>query len=154
MFYASDFPFPLAVAQLVKRQLAEIGLTVEIRPVPVHIASAANFDTLARRGEPWDIALVVWSPNIPDPQAYMNLLLDTQHLGGTNLAVLQLDVVRPGHAPRGGNSQARDRRQAYGELDARIARDAAPLVALSVLSEPTFVSDPRGVYEGSAPRST
>ena len=41
VFYASDFPFPLAVAQLVKRQLGEIGLSVEIRPVPVHIASAA-----------------------------------------------------------------------------------------------------------------
>jgi len=141
VFYASDFPFPLAVAQLVKRQLAEIGLTVEIRPVPVHIASAAYLDTLARPGEPWDIALVVWSPNTPDPQAYMNLLLDTQHLGGTNLASFSSTSYDRAMRSAARTPQARDRRRAYGELDARIAREAAPLVALSVLSEPTFVSE-------------
>ena len=42
--------------------------------------------------------------------------------------------------------QARARQLAYGSLDIQLARDAAPLAALSVLNEATFVSsrvDPR-----------
>ena len=37
--------------------------------------------------------------------------------------------------------QARERQLAYGSLDVQAARDAAPLAALSVLNEPTFVSE-------------
>jgi len=37
--------------------------------------------------------------------------------------------------------QARQRQLAYGSLDVRLARDAAPLAALGVLNEPTFVSE-------------
>jgi hypothetical protein len=37
--------------------------------------------------------------------------------------------------------QASERRLAFGALDVRLARDAAPLAALSVLNEPTFVSE-------------
>ena len=36
--------------------------------------------------------------------------------------------------------QSRDRDRAYGALDVRLARDAAPLAALDVLSEVTLVS--------------
>jgi hypothetical protein len=37
--------------------------------------------------------------------------------------------------------QARERQRAYASLDVQAARAAAPLAALSVLNEPTFVSD-------------
>jgi hypothetical protein len=33
-----------------------------------------------------------------------------------------------------------ERDRAYGELDIRLARDAAPLVALSIINEATLVS--------------
>ena len=56
----------IATAQLVKQQLAQIGLAVDIVPIPMHIASAAYLDKLTARGEPWDLALVLWTPNIPD----------------------------------------------------------------------------------------
>ena len=52
----------------------------------MHSASAAYLDGLTRPGAEWDIALVVWTPNVPDAQAYLNLLLDSQHIGGTNVA--------------------------------------------------------------------
>ena len=54
----------------------EIGLEVELKGIPLHIASAAYLEKLAARGEPWDIALLLWTPNIPDPYAYLNQLLD------------------------------------------------------------------------------
>ena len=50
VFYTTDFQLPLAVAQLAKQQLAAIGLEVEIKTVPVHIASAAYLERSPARG--------------------------------------------------------------------------------------------------------
>jgi ABC-type transport system substrate-binding protein len=141
VFYTGDFGFPLAVAQLAKQQLAEIGLELEIKPLPVHTGSAAYLDLLAKPGAEWDLALVVWTPNLPDAQAYLNLLLDTQHVGGTNVAGFtsaahDRALRRAARVP-----QASERQLAFGSLDVQLARDAAPLAALTVLNEPSFISD-------------
>ena len=141
IFYTGDFGFPLAVAQLAKQQLAEIGLEVEVRPQPVHTGSAAYLDLLAERGAEWDIALVVWTPNVPDAQAYLNLLLDSHHLGGTNVAGFTSTPFDRALRRAAAVPQARQRDLAYGSLDIDVARDAAPLAALTVLNEPTFVSE-------------
>ena len=140
VFYTGYFGPPLAVAQLAKQQLAAIGLEIEVKPLPVHTASAAYLDVLAKPGAEWDIALVVWTPNLPDPQAYLNLLLDSHHVGGTNVAGFT-SAAHDGALRRAARvPQASQRQLAFGSLDARLARDAAPLAALSVLNEPTFVS--------------
>jgi peptide/nickel transport system substrate-binding protein len=141
VLYTTDFPAPVAVAQLAKQQLAAIGLEVEIKKFPIHIASAAYLEKLAGRGERWDLALVLWSPNLPNAHAYINLLLDAQHVGGTNLmrfasTTYDRQMRRAARIP-----QVRERQRAYGRLDVRLARQAAPLAALSVLNEPTFVSN-------------
>ena len=136
----SDFAQPLALAQLAKRQLAEIGLDVTIKTVPEHIATAAYLDALAAPGVGWDIAMVLYTPNLPDPHAYINLLLDTQFVGGTNLG--RFESRRYDDAMRRASRlpQASDRYRAYAALDARLARDAAPIAALSSLNEYTLVS--------------
>lgn len=141
ILYTNDAPPPMAVAQLAKQQLAQIGLEIEISPVPVHSASAAYLDGLTRPGAEWDIALVVWTPNVPDAQVYLDLLLDSHNVGGTNVAgfssaAFDRELRRAARVP-----QARQRQLAYGSLDVQAARDAAPLAALSVLNEPTFVSE-------------
>jgi peptide/nickel transport system substrate-binding protein len=141
VLYTNDAAPPLAVAQLVKQQLAQIGLEVEIRPVPVHSASAAYLDGLTRPGAEWDIALVVWTPNVPDAQVYLSLLLDSQHIGGTNVAAFTSAAYDRALRRAARMPQARARQLAYGSLDVQTVRDSAPLAALSVLSEPTFVSD-------------
>ncbi len=140
VLYAPDFPGPLAVAQLAKQQLAEIGLEVRIKAFPDHIASAAYLTRLAATGEPWDLALVLWSPNIPDPSAYVNVLLDGQNIGGTNFARFSSSRFNADMRRAAGLREGRARRQAYGALDVRLARKAAPFAAIRVLSEPTFVS--------------
>jgi ABC-type oligopeptide transport system substrate-binding subunit len=137
---------PLAAAQLVKRQLAEIGLELEVKALPIHIATAAYVGKLAAQGEPWDLALVLWAPNFIDPYAYLNTLLDRQFIGGTNLARFESNdydrlLRQTARVPK-----ASDRQRAYGALDVRLVRGAAPLAALDVLSEATLVSsrvDPR-----------
>jgi ABC-type oligopeptide transport system substrate-binding subunit len=136
----TDFALP-AIAQLAKQQLAQLGLEVEIRPVGVHSASAAYLDGLTRPGAEWDIALVVWTPNVPDAQVYLSLLLDSHHIGGTNVAAFTSGAYDRALERAARMPQARERQLAYGSLDVQAARDSAPLAALSVLSEPTFVSD-------------
>lgn len=140
VLYTTDFPPPLAVAQLAKQQLADLGLQVTIKAFPVHIASAAYLSQLASTAEPWDLALVLWAPNLPDPRAYINLLLDRQNVGGTNFArfssgTFNREMRRADRLPG-----VRKRQRAYGALDIRVAREAAPLAAVRVLSEPTLVS--------------
>jgi peptide/nickel transport system substrate-binding protein len=148
IMYTTDFPPPIQTAMTVRRQLAEIGLELDVKAIPEHIASAAYAGQLARDGEPWDIALVIWAPPIPDPYAFLNALLDTDFVGSTNLggfssAEIDADLRRTARL-----TQSVARQRAYGEVDVRLARTEAPFAAIDVLNEVTFVSkrvDPRCV---------
>ena len=106
VFYTTDAPLALAAAQLVKRQLVEIGLEVEVKALPIHIATAAYVGKLAAQGEPWDIALVLWTPNFIDPFAYVNAMLDRQFIGGTNLARFESSGYDQRAAPGGARGEA------------------------------------------------
>jgi peptide/nickel transport system substrate-binding protein len=141
VLYTSNFPPPLASARLAKQQLATIGLDVDIKAIPYHIAATAYLEKLAVRDEPWDIALVLWTPNIPDPYGYINTLLEGQFIGTTNVARFSSRSYDREMRRVARLLLAAERRRAYGELDVRLARDAAPLAALNVLNEATFVSD-------------
>ncbi len=126
VIYTTDFSLPLAAAQLVKRQLAEIGLELEVKALPIHIATAAYVGKLAVQGEPWDLALVLWTPNFIDPYAYLNALLDRQFIGGTNLGALRVGRLRPADAPgraralRRATAVARTARSTCGSPAARL----------------------------------
>ena len=121
-----------------------------MKALPFHIGSTATSSGWLRRGERWDLALVLWTPNVPDPYAYINTLLEGRYVGSTNVAgFASTDYDRAmRHAAR--LPDARMRNRAYGALDGRLARDSAPLAAISVLNEPTFVSEPSRV-QGAAP---
>jgi peptide/nickel transport system substrate-binding protein len=131
----------MALAQLVKQQLAEIGLAVEIAPIPLHLASAAYLERLSARGEGWDLALVLWTPNIPDPHAYLNQLLEAQRLDGRTLTGFRSRVASQELSQTARRLQGRAREDAYARLDALLARDYAPLAALDVVNEVTLVSN-------------
>jgi peptide/nickel transport system substrate-binding protein len=139
VFYVPDFPQPLAVAQLVKRQLAEIGLDVQLRPVPFHVTNSSYLGPLGTPGEPWDIALQLWTPDYVDPYAYVNRLLDGSFSGGSNLA--HFDSAKYNRRMRqAARLEGAARYERYGELDVDLARNAAPLVPVEFFDEPTFVS--------------
>ena len=140
IFYVNSSPLPMAIGQLARQQLAEIGLDVEVRGIPIHSASAAYFKKLATSGEPWDMAFGLWSPSYIDPFAYINLLLDRRFLGATNFTrftstAYDQQMRRVARLPQGS-----DRNSAYAALDVQLARDAAPLASVDVLNEPTLVS--------------
>lgn len=140
VFYTADAPLPVQTAQLVKQQLAAIGLDVEVKPIPLHTASAAYLERLAARGERWDIALILWTPNIPDPHAYINLLLEAQFASGATVTGFRSRVFRSAMQRAARAPQQRERSRAYAALDVALARDAAPLAALNVVNEVTLVS--------------
>jgi peptide/nickel transport system substrate-binding protein len=140
VLYTSSSELPMKLGQIVQRQLAEIGLEVEVRGLPLHTASGAWFERLAQKGEPWDLALGLWQPSYVDPYAYLNQLLDSRYIGGTNFTRFQSRVYTRQMQQTAGVVQNGQRSRAYGALDVRLARDAAPLAAVDVLTEPTLVS--------------
>jgi peptide/nickel transport system substrate-binding protein len=141
VLYTNSTPLPMAFGQIVKQQLAEIGLDVEVRGFPLHTASGAYFAKLATPGEPWDLALALWQPSYVDPYAYINQLLAARYIGGTNFTRFESRAHDREMQRTARLLQGRDRNRAYGALDVRIARDAAPLAAVDFLREPTLVSE-------------
>ncbi|HEY6075408.1 MAG TPA: ABC transporter substrate-binding protein [Gaiella sp.] len=140
VLYVNSSPPPMAVAQLVKQQLAEIGLEVEVRGIPIHSATAAYFNKLATPGEPWDIAFGLWTPSYIDPYAYINLLFDRRFVGATNFARFSSSAYDRSLRQAARLPQGVGRQSAYSTLDVQLARDAAPIAVVDVLNEPTLVS--------------
>jgi peptide/nickel transport system substrate-binding protein len=140
VMYTANSPLPMGLALLVKRQLAEIGLDVEVRGQPLHTASGAYYRKLATSGEPWDLALALWQPAYVDPFAYLNQLWDGQYIGGTNFTRFSSSAYNQQMRRTARLRHDGRRNRAYGALDVRLAREAAPAAAIDFLREPTLVS--------------
>jgi ABC-type transport system substrate-binding protein len=130
----------VAAAQVIKRNLANIGLDVEVKGWPVRV----HFAKLGNPREPWDIAFFAWVGDWADPYQYLNVLLDPDSVGSANLPFNSPEynrLLRQAARKRGAA-----RYRAYGRLDVEIARHAAPMIAYRYLNAATFVSkrvDPR-----------
>jgi peptide/nickel transport system substrate-binding protein len=135
VLYTIDLPPPLAAAQVVRQNLARIGLDVEVKGIP----RPAYFARIAAAGEPFDIAYDPWAADYADPYSFVNLQFDGRFIGTTN--VPRFNSPRYNRLMRQAarlQGPARDR--AYGRLDVRLARDVAPMVAFANFNELTLVS--------------
>ena len=56
VLYTLSFPADRAQAQILRRNLAEIGIALEIKEFPLQVL----FDKLSTPGEPFDIGRVSW----------------------------------------------------------------------------------------------
>ena len=121
MLYTFEFPAALARAQIIARNLAEIGLEVEVKGLAV----TGYFGRLAAPGEPLDIALSPWAPDYLDPFAYINFLLDGQYIGLSNDGRFN-SAPYNARMRSAARLQGAARYRAYGRLDVQISRDAAP----------------------------
>jgi peptide/nickel transport system substrate-binding protein len=137
----TDFQLAVQSAQLVKQQLARIGLEVVINKTPVHIATAAYLEKLASRHERWDMALVLWTPSIPEPHAYLNQLLESQILDGRTLTRFRSTEASNALQRAAGGATGNMRSEAYAELDELLAGRYAPLAAVGAMNEVTLVSN-------------
>jgi YVTN family beta-propeller protein len=107
-------------AQIIKSDLAAIGIHVEVHAVDLSTMFTEEGNPRGR----FDMALQVWVADYPDPDAILNLLLET----GTYVPTLKDPTVRAQLAAAARLSGP-NRYLTYGRLDLQIARNAAPWIA-------------------------
>jgi ABC-type transport system substrate-binding protein len=131
ILYTCDvYPCP-EQAQIVKNNLAAIGLRVEVKELP----EQKLFAKLGTPGEPFDMAWNGWIPDYLDPGAMLDVLLEQ--------GAVQPTLVDPAWRARlaaASRLTGAERYLTYARLDADLARDAAPLVAFGSLPELDFFS--------------
>jgi peptide/nickel transport system substrate-binding protein len=135
VLYALDRPNFVAAAQVIKKNLAKIGVDVEIKSFPLQTL----FQKVLTPGEPWDIAWSDWAPDYLDPFSYLNSVLDGQFVSTNNWSHFNSERYNR-RLRRTARLQGAARYREYGKLDVELARDAAPMVAISYLNGPTLVS--------------
>ncbi len=137
--YMPDCPHAGSCGQLVDRQLTAIGLDVELRTLAGHASASAYLGRLGNSNEPWDAALIIWTPDFVDPFGYINRLLGARDGGGTDLAGFDEGAYQE-RMRDAARLQGAARAQAYRDLDLELSRDAAPIVPLYVMYDATLVS--------------
>jgi peptide/nickel transport system substrate-binding protein/oligopeptide transport system substrate-binding protein len=136
VLYAQDNPPNVAQAQVLTKDLARIGIHVETKTFP----GPQLFARLFTPGEPWDLTLVGYGPDYPDPYAMLNTLFDGAILRANpekSFNIARFDSPKYNRLlQRASRLAGRARVRAYGNLDVELARDAAPLAAYA--SETAF----------------
>ena len=128
----------LAHAQIVQYDLKQIGIDVELRPLPTTIVEAK----LATRGEPFDLANIRYLVAWVDPSQYVNLLLDgrtIQPTGNTNRSYFNSPHYNR-LIDQAGRLSGQARYDGYGKLALDIARTAAPMATFINRNHRFFVS--------------
>jgi len=137
VLYTLSFPADRAQAQILRRDLAAIGIALEIKEFPLPVL----FDKLSTPGEPFDIGRVSWG-GLFDP-GFLADLFNGRYIGQPgssnwsyfNSAKYNRLLDRALSLPVGPARSA-----AFGELDVQISRDAAPAIAYGVPNQLTLVS--------------
>jgi ABC-type transport system substrate-binding protein len=116
--YTCDLLSCRELAQIVKRNLGQIGIDVEIEVLPIPSLLAR----LGRPGEPFDLAVYGHAGDVADPGAFL----------GQMLALPALEVGSFGPRLAAADRLAgRDRQRALGRLANELAREEAPVVAFA-----------------------
>jgi ABC-type transport system substrate-binding protein len=130
LYTLSDFPHP-EQAQIVKDDLAKIGIKVNIQT----FSSDIFFARLVTPGAPFDLAYDGWFEGYPDPDDFLNGLLDDSANGPTFA-----DPVAQRRLAAAARLSGPQRYLTYGALDIDLVRDAAPLAAFANGSVHDFFS--------------
>src|SRR5262249_33009469 len=142
VLYTLSTPVDVAQAQVLRRNLAQIGIALEIK----QFASVqVLFEKLSTPGEPFDIGRVSWG-GLLDP-GFLDFLFDGRTIGQPesgnwsyfNSPKYNRLFDRAQSLPVG---PARSR--AFGEIDVQISPDAPPAIAYGVPNELTLVSKRTG----------
>jgi ABC-type transport system substrate-binding protein len=121
----------VAAAQVLRRNLKAIGLSVEIKQFPTGVL----FEKAATPGEPFDVALLGWQASYKDPREFLSLF-DGRSVNYSRFNSRKYNRL----LDRAGRLSGAERYRAYGELDVQLARDLAPAIPYAVYTAWTFVS--------------
>ena len=137
-------PVSVARAQILKYNLEQIGLGVTLKPQPFAVA----LRTAGTRGSDFDMFLIAWFADYPDPFDFINVLLDGQNIqdaNNSNYSYFSSPKYNKAMADAAKLS-GQARYDAYGRLDVEMMRDAAPWAPLSNGNVREFVSGRVGNY--------
>ena len=131
-------PTSVARAQILKYNLEQIGLSVTLKPQPFAVA----IRTAGTRGSDFDMFLIAWFADYPDPFDFINVLLDGQNIqesNNSNYSYLNSPKYNKLMADAAKLSGAA-RYDAYGKLDVDMMKNAAPWAPLSNGNVREFIS--------------
>ena len=131
VLYTCDQAPCVEQAQIIKTDLAAIGLRVEVKAYPDQTLYAKT----ATPGEPFDIAWIGWIADYPDPSAILNVLLEDRTIIPTFN-----DPTWRARLAAAAQLAGPKRYLTYAKLDHDLARHAAPLAAFGNLSSYDFFS--------------
>jgi ABC-type transport system substrate-binding protein len=134
VLYTCDGSPCLEQAQIVKTDLAAIGLQVDVRAFPL----ATMFLRENRPGEPFDLGYVGWIADYPDPWAMVNTVLEQGAFPNFAEPAYQRRLVQAEQLSGPG------RYLTYGKLALDMARNAAPLAVYGSQVIPDFFSARNG----------
>ena len=120
-------------AEIVRSNLAALGIAVEIRQFPILEMFRREFTP----GEPYDIGWWGWSVDYADPSDFMDIALSSPALD----ARINRDATRyRGQLAQLSRLSGEQRLRAYGSLDIHLARRDAPLAAFANVTADDFFS--------------
>src|SRR5919204_835602 len=127
----------LEQAQIVRDELARLGLQVEIKSFP-----SGFYLKVGTRGEPFDLAVQGWGGLWADPYVYVNELLDGRTIKATNnFNTSYFDSPRYNRRmARASQLSGPARYRAYGALAADLERGPAPLAVFGARNDTYFFS--------------
>lgn len=117
ILYTTNFPPLPQQAQIVKTDLAAIGLRVRIETFTLQ----DGISRLTQPDAPFDLASVGWSPGYPDPHAILNALLQEGAEPAFNDPTYERKLASAARL------SGPERYLTYGTLDLDLARNGAPL---------------------------
>jgi ABC-type transport system substrate-binding protein len=140
--YVSTVPAPVAQAEIIRSNLEEIGLEVEVKAFPVGVL----FEKLATPGEPFDIGWIGSEDTDRDPAQFMKLLFDGRTIGLPNNGNLSYFNSAKYNRLLDEAAQLKgdERYRAFGDLDVQLSRDAAPAIPYSYDNTLTLVGPRTG----------
>ncbi len=137
VLYAGNDPVSRSQAEIVRVNLQAIGITVRVRTFPF----AVQIGKAGTRGDPFDMNLIGWFADYPDPYDFINVLLygktiakannvNTAYFNDPGFNAKMEAASRLAGAPRA---------RAYAQLDLELTR-SAPFVVFGNLTTREFVS--------------
>jgi peptide/nickel transport system substrate-binding protein len=132
VMYVCNTPTCARAGQIVKTDLAQIGIVVEVRQFPI----GAMFTREHRPGEPFDIGLGGWGADYLDPSDFLNYALATPGVSGPAFRDLAFERRLAAAALLSGPR----RYLTYGKLATALARDSAPWIAFGNETFDSFFS--------------
>jgi ABC-type transport system substrate-binding protein len=127
-----------ARAQVIQYNLKQIGIDVKLEPAPFGVA----ITQAGTKGADFDMFLISWASDYPDPGVFINPLLDgtlIQDSNNSNYSYFD-DSIYNRRIAAAAKLTGDARFAAYGKLDVDIMRQAAPLAPILVPNVREFVS--------------